>query len=245
MLATPSARGELPRRLEPAGHAQVGQDGPGLVHHQEDPVAVPGLDGALQPGRRAGHEHPQGGRVVDGGQVEHDERTVEAEAVGRGAVEHASQVAVDETAQLERHVPAVLDQCRSGWCAGRRRPVRPGRGGRRRPGAGSVTSPSAGRRPVRGCAEGGVDGRPLAGEEVTPEAGHGQRCAAARSVAPPARRERRRRPGCRRPPSAVSSGLSRTDPPAGARRRRRPRPRARGPYSPLGSITQALRPKTA
>ena len=48
--------------------------------------------------------------MVDGGQVEYDEGTVEPESVGRRSVEHAPQVAVDESTQFEGHVATVLDE---------------------------------------------------------------------------------------------------------------------------------------
>ena len=77
-------------------NAEVGEDGPRLVDHDDDPVPVPGPDRVLQPGRRAGHEHAQGGRVVDGGQIEDHQWPVQPET-GRGRpVEHPAQVTVDQ-----------------------------------------------------------------------------------------------------------------------------------------------------
>ena len=103
---------QLPGRLQPAGHAEVGQDRPGLVDHHDRVAAwAPRAPRpALEPRRGARHQDAECRRVVEGGQVQHDERPVEVEPRRRGAVEHAAQVAGDQTPQFERDVASVLGQ---------------------------------------------------------------------------------------------------------------------------------------
>ena len=52
--------------------------------------------------------------MVDGGQVEDHQRSVEMQPVGGRSVEHATQVSVDQATEFEGHVPAVLHQHRPG-----------------------------------------------------------------------------------------------------------------------------------
>ena len=92
-----------------------------------------------------------------------------------GPVEHAAQVAVDQAAQLEGHVPPVLHQLGPGGAKGDATASTPG-SSRASTTWGRVGAGIRGPRATgRGLAERGVDGRPLAGEEVTTEAGDGQR----------------------------------------------------------------------
>ena len=167
--------GQLPRRLQPPRHTEVGQDGPGLVHHHDHVARAPAGpvgEAGVQPGRGAGHEHAEGGGTIDRREVEDHEGAPERDAGGRLAVEHPAQVAADQSPQLERHLATV----------GRHLPgLRPNRarrgrarlqqrlddtGERRR--AGLV---AAGRHGV----DGQVEGAALTREERAPEAGRGQR----------------------------------------------------------------------
>jgi hypothetical protein len=140
---------------------------------------VAGLDRALQPCGGARHEDAERGRVVHGGQVEHDQRAVETETTRGRPVEHPAQVAVDQAAQLQGDVPPVLSQLDPGRAeCGRRFGTRVEEGvdhpGQRR-------GRRSARPPVcpgghRGHLQRGVDGGALPGQEIPPEARHSQRC---------------------------------------------------------------------
>ncbi len=109
--------------------------------------------------------------MVHRGEVEHDQWAVEAEAGRRLPVEHAAEVAVHETAQLERHVAALLHE------RGTARPQR-----ERRVGAGVEQRVDhlrkGGRRLLReprACGrlgEGRVDRRTLPREQLASETRH-------------------------------------------------------------------------
>ena len=201
--------GQLPGGLQPPGDAEVGQDRPGLVDHQERPGP-----GARRLADSAACSHavaqamstPSAGECVERREVEDDERAVERSSPGVvGAVEHAPQVAVDQAAQLERDVAPVLEQRAAvGADAGRRVRGR-GRAARRPPPAGSAR-----RRPCRADApRAQVDRHPLPGRSGRPQAGRGER-GQQLDLAAAAVARRRDAP----PPSGPgSSGLSRTAPP--------------------------------
>ncbi len=150
--------------------------------------------------------------MVDGREVEHDQRAVETQAGGRGPVEHAPQVAVDQAAQLEGHVPSVLHQLGPGG------PQR--RGGVRSPGSSRASTtwgrvgaamprPPPGRRPPRAAS---TAARSRGSRSRPRQATASEAVSAIRRAADPSA------PG--RPETsavtggiAVSSGLRRTGPP--------------------------------
>ena len=170
---------QFPGGLQPAGHTEIGEDRPGLVDHQEHlsagavaPAGVAGQRG-LQPGGGAGHQNAQCGRGVERREIEHDQRGREVQARCGRPVEHAPQVAGDQPSQLERHVPAILEQGatlgaqgRRGGCGGCQQRLHHHAG-------------RSGPRPWRLCHRGGAhrgpERGPLAGQQVAAEAGAGQR----------------------------------------------------------------------
>ena len=124
--------------------------------------------------------------MVDRREVEDDEGSVEAQTGCGGSVEHAAQIAVDESAQFQRHVPTVLHQHGTGGAEVQRRiharieeRIDNGGEGRRSrpdaprpPGTTGRTGPTG---PPGGLTQRGVDRGTLPGKEVPAEAGHGQR----------------------------------------------------------------------
>ena len=250
---------ELPRCLQPSGHAEVGQDGPRLVDHHDGPVAVLGPDRALQPGRRAGHENAEGRRVVDGGKVQHHQRSVEAEP-GRGRpVEHAAEVAVRPGDAVRGPRPGRPPSAPRVWCGGpgtasmlgsRRASTTCGRvgAGIRATRAHRVASPTAASMAARSGGGGPGRDRPRPTTRSAPPVAHdfvvglGARLVGRHRGGMLSGSRRLESAGGR---SSVSSGLSRTGPPGRRATGATPHASASGPYSPLGSITQARRPKTA
>ena len=115
--------GQLEAGLQPAGHGRVVQDGPGLVDHDQPADVIASAQHGLQPGGGTRHEDAERARGVQGREIEHDEGTVEVHRGGRGAVEHAGQVALDQPPQLESHLAAI---------GGERGDIGVDQGGRRR-----------------------------------------------------------------------------------------------------------------
>ena len=175
---------KLPGRLEPPRHTQIGEQRPGFVDHHERPLPSPGVrrrpgQVGLEPRRGAGHENSEGGRAVESGQVEDDQRPGEIESSGRGRVEHPADVPVHETSQFEGDVAAVLEEV-----------VEPGAQRTRRVGTRCEQSlDHRGHRghvrPRRGGGQCRAQRRALAGQQAAAETRTGQRC---QQLRPSARR---------------------------------------------------------
>ena len=77
------------------------EDRPRLVDDDEafNPVGAP--QAGLQPGGGARHQEPEGGRVVEGGEVEHDDGPVEVDPDRGRPVEHPGEVAFDHYEEVK------------------------------------------------------------------------------------------------------------------------------------------------
>ena len=199
--------GQLEAGLQPTGDAEVGKDGPRLVDHDQPADAVAAPQDGLQPRGGAGHQDAEGGRPVQRGQVEHDERPVESDARRRRPVEHAGQVALDQPPQLEGDLPPVGGQAGDvGVNGGRRRRIGHQQG---------VDDPGQGR-PVRPAGGDGRHGQ-LGRGALAPAAAVRPRDAAASEHSSSPWRRTRRADRRRRRRRSGSSGLSRMPDPGAMR----------------------------
>ena len=240
--------GQLPRRLQPARHAEVRQDRPGLVDHEEEAAAAdgrrpparcgPGQCG-LQPGGGARHEDAERG----GACTARRGRARRAAPRGRGRASSARR-----TCRTGRRAPAGavrarrrvrLRAGRAARCAATRAASALGdRSASTTTGTVGTRWPPAVTRPAP---------RPARPARVGRGCGPGRRWPARTSSS-----IRRRAAGIGAVAVAVAdssgSGIERVEPHGPARTQRdgtNPHASARSAYSPLGSTTQARRPNTA
>ncbi len=179
--------------------------------------------------------------MVDGGEVQHHQRAVQAEAgvVGPSNIPHRSPWTSRRSSRATsrpssnrsaRDVRRASEASKPGSRSASTTWGRVGAGIRAR-WARSVASPRAASMAARSRGRRSRPRQATASEEVrttrrrrTPSPGSDPRASAS---------------------SSVSSGLSRTAPPGRRATGRTSQARASGPYSPFGSTTQACRPKTA